>query len=620
MRLVRALSFAVLLGALWPQAARAADDVELSATLDRDEIGLDDMVRLEITVTLSSKDTSGDLQLPGFRDFDIVGRAQSEQVSFAFSGGAPTFRRTTVYAISLTPHRAGTLSIEAVRFVYKGHTYVTGAQSVRVLPAGQTPAPKRSRGGTSPRQQLQQEPSEPDPMGDPFEGSRGNPRDLTLRSVVDVERPFVGQQVTWSLWLLARVNVSGIDKLQLPRMDGFWTEEIEAPQQLVGEARVIDGVPMQAFLLRRRALFPLKSGPVAIDPAEVEVLTGMGMLFSRSNVNRKTDVLTLDVQPLPPGAPPGFDHGNVGQWAFNATIEPVGVNAGQPVTLRLQASGRGNLRDLQLPHLPLVQGLRAYDATSTDKTSIEQGKVGGTRTVEQLLVPERTGEIEIPALTLETFDPLARTYKTLRTQPLHVTVGAAQGNVSGGTPGAQNLLAAGGLRPIRLHLTRASAAPPPWTKPWFWPALILGPLLAGVLALAQRLMRLVSIDPTQKKFKLAASAARRRLRGAEALLEKQRSGADASGEFYAEVARALSGYLADKQGVAASGLTRDELAQALMAKGHEKPTVDKLVSVLDECDRARFAPGARSAAAQEAVLQRADQVLLLLDKARKEAA
>ena len=168
---------ASLLAALWvataPSLAHAAEEVELSSALDRDEIGLEDVVRLEITVTLSSKGETGELQLPPFRDFDVVGRAQSEQVSFAFSGSAPTFRRTTVYAISLTPHRAGTLALETVKFIYKGHTYVTNAQSVRVLPAGLSPSPRHGRGGR--RTADPTAPAEPplsEPTSDPFEGAR----------------------------------------------------------------------------------------------------------------------------------------------------------------------------------------------------------------------------------------------------------------------------------------------------------------------------------------------------------------------------------------------------------------------------------------------------------------
>jgi hypothetical protein len=430
-----------------------------------------------------------------------------------------------------------------------------------------------------------------------------------------VEQPVVGQQVTWTLWLLARVSVSQIDRLQLPKMDGFWTEEIEQPQQLVSEARVVDGVPMQAYLLRKRALFPLRTGKVTIDPAEVEVITGMGMLFSRSNVKRESQPLTIDVQPLPAGGPAGFDQGNVGQWQLAASADPIAVSVGQPVTLRVVASGRGNLRDLQLPKLPTLQGLRAYDATSTDKTNIEQGRAGGTRTVEQLLVPERTGELEIPPLTLETFDPVARQYRTLKTSPVRITVAPAAASGQAGHT-AQNLLAAGGMRPIRLKLHKLGAGAPPWEQAWFWPLLLLAPVVVGGAMASSKLGRALAQDPSQVKVQKAAQAARKRLRGAEALLEQQKQGGEDPAPFYAEVARALSGYLQDKQGVSAAGLTREELSRALLEKGHSKVTCEKLVALLDECDRARFAPGAGTTAAQEAVLQRADAVLAALDSPR----
>src|SRR5207249_10151661 len=121
---------------------------------------------------------------------------------------------------------------------------------------------------------------------DPFADGHPGQRDLLLRASVDNDKPFVGQQVTYSLYLLARINVSGIDKLQLPRLAGFWTEEIEAPQQLVGEGRILDGVPYRSFLLRKRALFALRPGKAVIEPAEAEVLTVFGMLFPRGSARR----------------------------------------------------------------------------------------------------------------------------------------------------------------------------------------------------------------------------------------------------------------------------------------------------------------------------------------------
>jgi hypothetical protein len=608
------LAAALLLGAS-SAAARAVDDGDLSARVDADQVALDGTLTLQITATVSSKGDSLELQLPAFRDFDVVSRSQSEQVSFEFANGSPSFRRTTVTTLQLTPHALGSATIEPVKTTYRGRSYQTQPISVRVVPVGQGP---RGSGRAPPPP-----PSPPFASGDedPFNDVHPGSRDLLLRASVDRDRPYVGEQVTYSLHLLARVNVSGIDKLQLPKLDGFWSEEIESPQQLVGESRIIDGVPYRSFLLRRRALFALRPGRIEIEPAEVEVLTGFGMLFSRSSARRASQAITVDAQPLPAeGRPPGFDAGNVGSWTLSASVEPLAATVGQPVTFRLVAQGRGNVRDLQLPKLAPIDGMRAYDATTTDKESIEDRQVVGTRTVEQLLVPQRTGEIVLPALAMDVFDPAQKQYRTTRTEPIRVLVAAGAPTPASAAAAPQNVLAAGGVRPIRLRLTMRSPSAAPWDEAWFWPALGAGPLAFAVALLSRRAQTLFASDPGERRMKRARRAARARLRGAEALLEGARRGAQATGEFHAEVARALTGYLADKQGIVAAGLTRDELSRALAGRGHPPSTVRALVQILDECDRARFSPDASDVSAQEALLDRADRVLAELDKERRQAA
>ena len=580
----------------------SAGEVELSATADASEVALDGTLTLRIAVTYASKADTGNLEVPTFADFDVVSRSQSEQVTFTLSNSTPSFRRTVITSLALTPRRAGDLTIEPVKLEFHGQRFQTEPIKVRVVPAGQA---------------LRRRPPGPDRLADdrlgdsldPFADVHPGQRDLILRAVVDNERPFIGQQVTYSLYLLARTNVSSIEKLQIPRLDGFWSEDVEAPQQLVPEQRILDGVPYTAYLLRRRALFPLRPGKTAIEPAEVQVLTGFGMLFSRESSRRSSQALQLEVQPLPPGRPAGFDFGNVGQWTLSASAEPSNVPVGQPITFRLVASGRGNVRDLRLPRLPVLSGVRAYDATVSDKETIERGQINGTRTVEQLLVPERTGAVEIPSLAMDIFDPVQKQYRTVRTDPIALRVDAGPVGQPAAEPISQNLLAKGGIRPIRLHLGSVQRATPPWAQPWFWPALGLPPFGLALLLGVARLRRMLQVDPGRKRMELARSAAAKRLRRARTLLQRGESVA-----FYAEIVRAVTGYLADKQGIAAAGLTRDELVSALLARGQPEEPVRRLVRILDDCDRARFAPGSGESPAREAVLGRADQVLGELDR------
>lgn len=582
--------------------ALGAAEVDLSAATDASEVALDGTLVLRITARYASKGPGGDLQIPPFADFDVVSRSQSEQLSFSLVGGSASIERTVTTSLMLTPRRVGDLTIEPVRLEYRGKKFQTDPIPVHVVPAGQA-----TGGGRTPDPLAERRDEGSDPFADVHPGQR----DLLLRAAVDIDHPFVGQQVTYSLYLLARTNVSSIEKLSSPRLDGFWSLDIEAPQQLVPEQRILDGVPYTSYLLRRRALFPLRAGKATVDPAEVQVITGFGMLFSRGSSRRSSQPLQLDVQPLPPGKPQGFDAGNVGQWTLQAEAEPSAVAVGQPITFRLVASGRGNVRDLRLPRLPEIPGVRAYEATTTDKDNIERGKVNGTRTVEQLLVPERTGALEIPALSMDVFDPVQKQYRTLRTEPIPLRVTPAQAGMPTSEATPQNLLPAGGIRPIRLRLSAVQSAAPPWMRPWFWPLLSTPPFgLALLLGLAG-LRRMLQVDPGEKRVRLARGAAARRLKGARALLQRGESQT-----FYAEVARAVTGYLLDKQGLAVLGLTRDELAAALRQRGQGEETVRRVIRVLDDCDRARFAPGSGDAPAREAMLGRADQLLNELDRGR----
>src|SRR5439155_11071410 len=120
--------------------------------------------------------------------FDLVSRSQSEQVSFAFVNGAPSFKRTIVTSLALTPKRAGEATVEPAKLNYHGRAYASQPLKIRVLAAGQVPPPKAQK-------QRRSDPFADDfapPDLDPFADVHPGTRDLLLRATVDNDRPFVG--------------------------------------------------------------------------------------------------------------------------------------------------------------------------------------------------------------------------------------------------------------------------------------------------------------------------------------------------------------------------------------------------------------------------------------------
>jgi len=148
-------SAVVLLAALFAGGARAADDIQIHASTDADEVPLDGTLNLQILVTVASGSQGADVQLPDFKDFDLVGRSQSEQTTIEFSSGAQAIHRRIVTDVRLTPKHEGKAVIEPARVTWRGRSYQTQPITVRVLGAAQA--------------QRRHAPSQRDAEEDPFQ-------------------------------------------------------------------------------------------------------------------------------------------------------------------------------------------------------------------------------------------------------------------------------------------------------------------------------------------------------------------------------------------------------------------------------------------------------------------
>ena len=92
-----------------------------------------------------------------------------------------------------------------------------------------------------------------------------------------------------------------------------------------------------------------------------------------------------------------------------------------------------------------------------------------------------------------------------------------------------------------------------------------------------------------RKLARANRVAAKRLRAARRLMS-----AHQSEQFYAELSRALWGYISDKLGIPASQLLRDNIAERLGAYGVSSEATAEIISILDDCEMARFTPGSSS--------------------------
>lgn len=625
-RRIGSAAIALLVLGLAAPARGAKDDVEFYASVSEDEIGLDDTVTL--TVTLNSAGEANHLSLPEPADFEVLSKEHSDQMSFAFgTGGTPQVRHARVYTLRLRPRRTGNLVIPEASVVVRGSKHLTAKITVHVVPGtvAKKPTVKKIPPAvpgfpTNPFAGLPGMDDDDSPF-DPWAGSiddlagKAGEQDLFLRCVLDKKAVWLGEQITMSIYLMSRVDISGVEGFKMPKLDGFWAEDLESPNQIAPEIKYLNNVPYRMYLLKRRALFPTQSGKLTVEGVEVEVQTGFGGIFGSKKVHRQSPNQVIDVRPLPKdGVPAGFESVNVGEWRLTADTAEARGAVGQPVTLKAVLSGKGNLRSITTPRLKPPPNTKVFEPTVTDKVTIEKLRFGGSKVVEIILVPERTGELVIPGLEWSYFSPVQKRYETLRTREIRIPVSAGAVAGTSGTPGVipgvggTNVLS-GGLKPIRYHAELRSQSAPLWSRGFFGPLLALPVLAYAGLALMERIRDSVRRGDGDRRTRRAGSRARRRLKEARRLQT-----AGKAKDFYAEVTRALTDYVGDKLRRPVVGLTRPELTATLQRAGAHHPAVQQLVGALDACDAGRFAPGPQGAQ-MEAVLDAAQKAMETLEEA-----
>ena len=619
----------ILLAATASLAAATAygQGTSFSARLGRNPVGVGESFAYEITLSLDNG-TMADYRAPDFRGFRVVAERPSESTQFQLGGGGPLMRKVYTWHYQLVPLQKGKLTLGAASVRVDGRELRTDKVNVTVVEAGQAPQPQPQPraprgfpgfpGFPDPTSMFPGLDDEPEPAPTPTPGAQGRPAGQRnfLRVLPSKTRAFVGEQITveWSLCLAERQNNYAPTKE--PRTDGFWVEELEVPQSQHGLSlteQVIDGRVYLVAPLMRKALFGLKPGRYTVTSLEADIAR-VGFFGPAKSEHLKADALPLEIVPLPDGAPAGFDLSAVGRLKLGAEVDRDHVQVGDAITLRLRLEGQGNLRKIPLPTLPRLDGWKLYEPKVTVDLK-HSDEIGGSKTAEYLLLPEKPGETVIPPLSLAYFDTQKTTYVTTRTEPIRLVVtGQAMAPATTApvpTPaaaGSENLLAID-VRPLRNRAAlRRDLGAALYRSPSFLGVVVAPPALLallGLLAVARARMGQESEGKRQRRLRRSAS---RRLRTAAGLLHEGRL-APSLGEIERVLREVLAGKLAG-----ATGMSREELRAALAKAGASPALIDGIVAALDDCDRARFAPGSITAEEASRAIDRAAEIIEGFDK------
>ncbi len=594
-----------------------------------------------VRVTVTSSEGGASVSLPSGSPFELL-RHGGTSTSFSFSSGwgqgtRITRRETIRWQVRATRQGRHTLGPFVVRL--GGQQYSGGTAEIQVVPPGQAPAPSPQPpqqpspfpgfpgfpdpfpGGGPPQPQPQPSPAPaPTPSGLPGQIA---PEDLTgaqydpemfLRTVVEPARAYVGQQVVMTVYLYTTVQLSNVNVTREPSTDGFWSEDLQGPRQRIDfEDQFVGSTRFRVALLRRSALFPLREGTLTIGPARLEATPAFVSIFNRraGTIDRQGIPVQVEVSPLPEkGRPAGFHPGNVGRFSINAKVDQRQVKVGEPVNLTLTVSGTGLVKNVKLEPLGEIEGTRMYDPQINDSVSKAGGRLSGRRTWEYLILPQKSGTLEIPSIELDSFDPVQERYEKKRTKAIQIRVtGEDRPDVARADDGDDVAPPtpedSAPLRSIHRHSDLTTEASVPYSQVWFVLALVLAPL---------GFVMLVVIDGVRRRRLAARDVIRARKAAGVAVrqLRPVRDGKVEGSEGLTQVMRALNGFFQDRVGEPVAGLTLKELRAFLIELGVPEEMADRVVRLTEQSEQTRYGGGAGARAPELA--EEAEGLIRELDR------
>ncbi|MEM7343393.1 MAG: BatD family protein [Chloroflexota bacterium] len=540
------LTLVVLLS---PQVGLAQGQSPIVATVDRTTLSLNETFVLTIKVTLTQGNAPQPV-IPDMQDFRLVGNSSSTQVSII--NGNMTQSQT--YQYRLQPVKAGVLIIAPIGLTLNGQTYQTDPIEIVVA------------------QQQQGQSTSPIAPGQ----SQLTGQNLFVEAEVDNPTPYPGQQLTYT-FRFYQANTPGRASYVAPTFNGFWIEQQPNQNQYTQQTagRIYHVAEVQTIL------FPTRVEPLTITPAKVSV---RGSLFS-PETELVTDAVLVDVQPLPDGAPDGFQDA-VGQFTIQANIDSQQAELNEPVTLRLTLAGIGNMNTLPDPIWPDMINWRTFDSQATVQTNIQDGQFGGTRTVEWVLIPEKAGSLTIPPISYVYFDPGKGSYETISTQAIDIEVQPAEEDIPPPPtlPGTQKTAIEQIGSDIR-HIKPAPATLPivgtrATDRSGYWLAWLLPVLLivgyAGWRWKDRYQKSSYSTTRKAKAYKVASKA----------LSQVEQDSPD----LYSRVGQIIMTYLSAKLDSPVAGLTHTALGDLLINQAVPQPIVDDTALLLEKVEAGRFAP------------------------------
>lgn len=540
-------------------------------------------------VQFSLSGSGKNFKLPPMSEFEILeGPYQSSSTSI--TNGVVNQSSSLTYV--LAAKKEGKLTLGPATILSNGKTIQSNSISIEVTKgaAGSTNQNNNTSG------QNVTKPTNSD-LGD----------NIFVRTQVNKSKVYVGEVIDVTFKVYTRMEMQLRNITKLPSYDGFFVQNIKTVEQTKQTNETIDGVTYVVGEIYKTYIIPQHTGKLTIEPFEIDCIIRqkskrkprdifeqmMGVGYEDVLHPMKSLPVTIDVQALPEiGKPDGFS-GAVGSYTYKAVMSKEKVKADDAVNLTITLSGNGNIKLIEPTKVNLPEDFEIYDPKISENISVTRNGINGTKTFDYLFIPRHEGEYKIEPLNFSYFDPAKKEYVTLPspTFNLHVDKGdGTSATVMGGTNSKEEIKVLGNdIRYIKTSTNLKEKDNFFFGSTLFY-TLLISPLICFIIFLFIRRKNIEqNKDGIAVKSRKATKMARKRLSIASQHLKTNNKEL-----FYIEIFKSLYGYISDKLNIPVADLNKGHIAGTLKSRNVSDPTIEKLISTLDNCEFARYAPNAVS--------------------------
>jgi len=563
-------------------------EISVTATVDKNRLSLEDV--LQLSIVIQGTQNTPPPELPSLPDFRVVSAGTSSSTQYI-----NTQRSVSItYNYRLTPMNTGTFVIGPTRVRANGKTYATQPITIAVQNEAQKPSNQETTGN----------------------------KNAFVVTTLSSKKAYVGEQLVYTFRLFHRVDAKNLN-LRLPfDKTRFHKEELGEPKTYI---KINNGLQYHVQELSL-ALFPLKKGLHEIPSAMIE----LDLFHPMKNRSRRdpfsqffgqrtqaehkvlrSQSLSIEVLPLPDGAPEGFEN-IIGQFNISAELGKNDLEVGDTTTLTVTVSGKGNVQDIIFDEPDLKSYFKIYPDKPEFHQTVQNNQIMGKKVFKFALVPLEAGSRTLPKFSLAFFDPGKAQYRVAQTQPISLNIkpSAAKEELNLVQSRQQNAQApeieilGRDIFPIYTELDKFQSTrshSPAFLATRFGSPVLLFFISAFIIKRQRRMKHDVAFYRRRNAYKNAT----RRLKKMS-----EHSDPSAPKEFGRELSEILREYVGNKLNLQGKAITAEEVETRLKEADYESAEVTR--KLLERCEILQFAPTTRGNTKE--LLRESENLIKLLEK------